>query len=59
VIIGPDLPDPGRPQRGDGHRPGIVGVVLVHITGGQQPDPRAELGRHIQHPLTSGQQLLG
>ena len=59
VIIGPDLPDASRPQRCDGHRPGIVGVVLVHIASGQQPDPRAELGRYIQHPLTSGQQLLG
>jgi len=59
VIIGPDLPDAGRAQRGDRHRPGIIGVVLVHIPGSQQPDPRAELGRHIQHPLTRALQLLG
>ena len=31
MIIGPDLPDTGRPQRGDRHRAGIVRVVLVHI----------------------------
>ena len=59
VIIGPDLPHAGRPQRGNGHRPGIVGIVLVRVPGGQQPDPRAELGRHIQHPLTRRQELLG
>jgi len=58
VIIGPGLPDPGRAQRRDRHRPGIAGIVLVHIASGQQPDPRAELGRHIQHPLTRSQQLL-
>ena len=47
VIIGPDLADAGRPQRGNSHRPGIVRVVLVRVPGGQQPCPRAELGRHI------------
>jgi hypothetical protein len=52
VIIGPDLPDTGRAQRGDSDRPGIAGVVLVRIPGGQQPDPGTELGLHIQHPLT-------
>jgi len=59
VIIGPDLPDAGRPQRGDRHRPGIVGIVFVNVTGRQQPHPGGQVGRHIQHPLTSGQQLLG
>jgi hypothetical protein len=57
VIIGPDPGDAGRPQRRDGHRPGIVGIVLIRVTSGQQPDPRAEPGRHIQHPLTGRQQL--
>jgi hypothetical protein len=47
VIIGPHPPDTGRPQRRDRHRPGIVRVVLVHVPGGQQPDPRAEFGLHI------------
>jgi hypothetical protein len=59
VIIRPDLSDTSRAQRGDGHRPGIIRVVLVRITGCQQPHPGAELGRHIQHPLTRRQQLLG
>ena len=59
VIVGPDLPDTGRPQRRHGNRPGIVRVVLVHIAGGQQPDPRAQLGLDVQHPLTRRHQLLG
>jgi hypothetical protein len=49
----------GRPQRRDGHRPGIVGIVLIRVTSCQQPDPCAELGRHVQHPLTGRQQLPG
>jgi hypothetical protein len=52
VIIRPDLPAASRAQRGNGHRPGIVGVILVRVTGRQQPHPRTELGLHIQHPLT-------
>jgi hypothetical protein len=59
VIIGPDLSDTGRAQGGDGHRPGIIRVVLVRIPRGEQPHPGAELGRHIQHPLTGRHQLLG
>ena len=59
VIIGPDLGDAGRSQRRDGHRPGIAGIVLIRVTSCQQPDPCAELGRHIQHPLTGRQQLPG
>ena len=38
-----------------GHR---RGRSLFTSPGGQQSDPRAQLGRHIQHPLTRGQQLL-
>jgi len=38
---------------------GHPGVVLVHVPGGQQPDPRAELGLHVQDPLAGGHQLLG
>jgi hypothetical protein len=59
VIVGPGLPDAGRAQRRDRDRAGIVGVVLVHVAGGQQPDPRAQLGLHVQHPLTRRHQLLG
>ena len=59
VIIPPGLPDLGGAQRGDRHRAGIVGIVLVHVPGRQQPHPGGQLGRHVQHPLTRGQQLPG
>ncbi len=59
VIIGHGLPDTRRAQRRDGHRPGVIRVVLVRVAGGQQPHPRAELRLDIQHPLSCGQELLG
>jgi hypothetical protein len=59
MIIGMHLAAGGRTQRRDGHRPGIVGVVLVHRPSSQQPHPGAELGLDIQDPLTRGQELLG
>ena len=59
VIISGYLPAGGRAQCRDRHRPGVVGVVLVHRPSRQQPDPGAELRLHIQHLLTNGQQLLG
>jgi hypothetical protein len=59
VVIGPGLPHARRAQRCDSHRPGIVRVVLVHVASPQQPDPRTQLGLHVQHPLTRRQQLLG
>ena len=46
VIMGPDLGGSGRAQRGDGHREGIVGVVLVRRPGGQ-------LASGAAAPLTS------
>ena len=59
VILGAHLA-PGRgPQRRDRHRAGIVRVVLVRVPGLQQPHPGSQLGRHVQHPLTGGDQLLG
>jgi hypothetical protein len=61
VIISPCLP-PGSPaQRRDRNRnrPGVVRVILAHVTGGQQPDPRTQPGPHIQHQPTGRQQLLG
>ena len=48
-----------RAQRRDGHRPGVVGVVLVRRPGRQQPHPGAQLGLHVEHPLARGHQLLG
>ncbi len=70
VPLGPDLQHrgvvlgghraPGRgAQRRDRHRQGIVRVVLVGVPGLQQPHPGGQLGRHIQHPLPGGDQLLG
>src|SRR5262249_55579217 len=59
VIIAPHLPDRGGAQRGDRHRAGIVGIVVVDVPGRQQPHPRGQLGRHVQHPLPRCQQLLG
>ena len=49
----------GRAQRRDGDRAGVVRVVLVHRSGGQQPHPGGQLGLHVQHPLAGGDQLLG
>ena len=46
-------------QSVDSSTAGIINATTPLWTGGQQPDPRAELGRHIQHPLIRGQQLLG
>ncbi|HEX7269602.1 MAG TPA: hypothetical protein VF256_19560 [Streptosporangiaceae bacterium] len=51
---------PGRgAQRRDRHREGIVGIVLIGVPGLQQPHPGGQLGRHIQHLLPGGNQLLG
>jgi hypothetical protein len=59
VIVGLDLAAGRRAQRRDSDRPGVVGVVLVHRPIRQQPHPGAQLGLHVQDPLTRGQQLLG
>jgi hypothetical protein len=59
VIVPPGFPDLRRAQRGDRHRAGIVGIVLIDVPGRQQPHPGGQLGRHVQHPLTGRQQLLG
>ena len=59
VIITPGLGDTSRAQRRDRHRPGIVRVVLISVTSGQQLHPGAGLGLHVKHPFTRRQQLLG
>jgi len=46
-------------QRGDGHRAGVVRVVLVHRTGIEQPNPGSEFGLDIDHSFASIGQLLG
>ncbi len=51
MIIGADLLADGRAERGDRDRPGVIRVVLVRCPGGQQPDPRAELGLHVHDLL--------
>jgi hypothetical protein len=38
-----------RAQRRDGHRPGVIRVVLARRASRQQPHPGTELGLHIQH----------
>ena len=40
-------PDGG--EGGDGHRGGISGIAFAAVSGGQQPDPGGELGRHVHH----------
>ena len=59
MIVTPGLPDTARAQRRDGNRAGIVGIVLVDVSRRGQPHPGGQLRLHVQHPLTSGQQLLG
>ncbi len=60
--LGPVLPSyrrqVRRPQRGDRHRPGVVGIRLVRLAGPQHPHPGRQHRRHIHHRLASGDQLL-
>ena len=59
-VVAGDHRTPGlRPQCGDRHRVGVIRVVLAGVPGLQQPHPGGQLRRHIQHPLTGGDQLLG
>jgi hypothetical protein len=48
MIVTPGFPDIGGAQRGDRHRAGIAGIVLVYVTGCQQPHPGGQPGRHVQ-----------
>ena len=50
---------PRCPQSSNGHRVGIVGVVLVGAPRGQHPDPRGQGGRHVEHVFAPGYELLG
>jgi hypothetical protein len=59
MITGPDRHAGRRAQRGNGHRAGIVGVVLVHRAGGRQPHPRGQPGLDIRHLLPGCEQLPG
>lgn len=46
-------------QRGDRHRAGVVGVVLIGVAGGQQPYPGSQFRLHIQDNFAGGHELLG
>ena len=59
VIFGRHLLDRRRAQGRDGHRAGVVGIVLVRRAGRQQPHPGRQLGLHIHDTLARGHQLLG
>lgn len=57
----PDRDGPQRrvSQRADGNRAGVVAVGLVRAAGAQHPHPRRQAGRHIEHRLARGHELLG
>jgi hypothetical protein len=46
-------------QGSDGHRQGVVGVVLVRSPRRQHPDPGRQRRRHVDHVLARRHQLLG
>jgi hypothetical protein len=52
VIVRGHLPPGPGAQRCDRDRQGVVRVVLIGVTGLQQPHPGGQLGLHIQDPLT-------
>jgi hypothetical protein len=58
LILHGQLRQLAGPQRGDRDRAGIVLVGLVDLPGFEQPDPGGELGRHVEHSLAGGEQLL-
>jgi hypothetical protein len=58
VILRPHLRH-RRAQRRNGHRTGVVGIVLVRRSSSQQPDPGGQLRLHVEDPLTGGDELLG
>ena len=59
VVLGEHRARGLGPQRRDRHRPGVIRVVLVCVSGLQQPHPGGQLRRHIGHPFPGGGQLLG
>ncbi len=59
VTDGLDLSKVPGPQRGDGHRQRIVGIVLRAPTRAQQTGPSREGRRHVENMLTGGDELLG
>ena len=59
VVLGDHLAAGPGPQRRDRHRQGVVRVVLVRVTGLQQPHPGRQLRLNVQDPLAGGDELLG
>jgi hypothetical protein len=54
-----DSPQTRGAQRGDGGRPGVVGIVLVRVACGQQPRSGCERGGHVDDGLARRDELLG
>ena len=59
VVRSVDGDDLRRAERRHGHRPGVVGIVLLRPAAAQQPDPRRQGGGHVDDILPSGEELLG
>ena len=59
VILEPNDPQSRVPQRDDRSRAGIVRVGLVTASIVEQPHPRGERRRHVEHRLTDRDELLG
>jgi hypothetical protein len=56
VVLGEHRARGLRPQCRDGHRQGVIRIVLAGVPGLQQPHPGGQLGRHL---FRCGDQLLG
>ena len=59
VIDRSDDPQPAMAQRDHCRRAGVMRVGLVGSSGIEQPDPRRQGRRDVEHPLTSRDELLG
>ena len=59
IVVTADTRQAWRTQRRDRHRQRVVRVVLVRPTRAQHPHPCRQRRRHIQHPLTRGDELTG
>jgi hypothetical protein len=53
-----ELAQPWRAQRHHRNRVRVGGIGFAGIAGVEDPHPRGQLGRHVQHRLTLGEQPL-